>query len=128
MSELTTVMYVEDDADIRAVTEFALDDEGFELIICASGQEALENAAKQIPDLILLDVMMPGMDGPTTLEKLRELSDFKNIPVIFMTAKVQSAELEQYRALGAIGVINKPFNPMTLPEQICNLLDAKNDG
>ena len=128
MSELTTVMYVEDDADIRAVTEFALDDEGFELIICASGQEALENAAKQIPDLILLDVMMPGMDGPTTLEKLRELSDFKNIPVIFMTAKVQSAELEQYRALGAIGVINKPFDPMTLPEQIRNLLDAKNDG
>jgi CheY-like chemotaxis protein len=123
MSELTTVLYVEDDADIRAVTEFALDDEGFELIICPGGQEALDRASHQSIDLFLLDVMMPGMDGPTTLEKLREFPELKTTPVIFMTAKVQSAELEQYKALGALGVINKPFDPMTLPEQIRNLLE-----
>jgi CheY-like chemotaxis protein len=124
MSELITVLYVEDEGDIREVTEFALEDEGFELVICASGQEALDNAIKQPIDLFLFDVMMPGMDGPTALNKLRELPQFENTPVIFMTAKVQASELEVYKALGAIGVINKPFDPMTLPDQIRELLDA----
>ena len=124
MSELITVLYVEDEGDIREVTEFALEDEGFELVICASGQEALDNAIKQPIDLFLFDVMMPGMDGPTALKKLRELPQFQNTPVIFMTAKVQASELEVYKALGAIGVINKPFDPMTLPDQIRELLDA----
>ena len=124
MSDTLTVLYAEDEADIREVTEFALEDEGFELIICSSGQEALDKATTQSPDLILLDVMMPGMDGPTTLKKLRELPNLQDTPVIFMTAKVQPAELQQYKELGALGVITKPFEAMTLAEQIRSLVEG----
>jgi len=124
MSDTLTVLYAEDEADIREVTEFALEDEGFELIICSSGQEALDKAVTQSPDLILLDVMMPGMDGPTTLNKLRELPNLQDTPVIFMTAKVQPTELQQYKELGALGVITKPFEAMTLAEQIRSLVEG----
>ena len=122
MSELLKVLYVEDDADIRMVAEMTLEDEGFELIICSSGQEALDKAVDQRLDLLLLDVMMPGMDGPTALQKLRELPQLATTPAIFMTAKVQPAEVAQYKAIGAAGVINKPFDPMTLAEEIHTIL------
>ena len=128
MSDVLTVLYAEDEADIRSVTEFALEDEGFELIPCASGQEALDKAATIKPDLILLDVMMPEMDGPTTLKKLRELPRLANTPVIFMTAKVQPSEVAEYKALGALGVISKPFDPMQLADEIRVLFGSQNDG
>ena len=128
MSELMSVLYAEDEADIREITGFALEDEGFNLLACASGQEALDKAATISADLVLFDVMMPGMDGPTTLQKLRELPNFENTPVIFMTAKVQPSEIEQYKALGALGVISKPFDPMTLADQIRDILGGQNDG
>lgn len=124
MGEMLTVLYAEDEADIREVTELALEDEGFELVPCASGQEALDKAAALTPGLILLDVMMPGMDGPTTLTKLRELPHLVSTPVIFMTAKIQPAEVAQYKNLGALGVISKPFDPMTLADEIRNILDG----
>lgn len=126
MSEELCVLYVEDEADIREVAEFALEDKGFTLTPCSSGQEALERAAGLTPDLILLDVMMPGIDGPTTLKKLRELPHLANTPAIFMTAKVQPSEVAQYKALGALGVISKPFDPMTLADDIRRLLDDRN--
>lgn len=122
MSDVLRVLYVEDDPDIRQVAEFALEDEGFELIICESGQIALDKAPGVGVDLLLLDVMMPGLDGPTTLQKLRAMPHLADTPAIFMTAKVQPAEVAQYRAMGALGVISKPFEPMTLAAQIRGLL------
>jgi len=127
MSELLQVLYVEDEPDIRGVVEFALEDEGFELITCTSGCEALERAPNLRPGLILLDVMMPEMDGPTTLRRLRELPHLAATPVIFMTAKVQANEVAQYKAMGALGVINKPFNPMALAAEIRGILERGRD-
>jgi CheY-like chemotaxis protein len=88
------------------------------VLSCASGQEALDQVQGFAPDFILLDVMMPGMDGPQTLERLRELVDIGEVPVAFMTAKVQPGEVAHYRSLGALDVIVKPFDPMQLAAQI----------
>jgi two-component system OmpR family response regulator len=109
------VLHVDDEPDIRAIVEIALGlDPSFTVEGCASGPDALRAAAAQAPDIILLDVMMPGMDGPTTLAHLRESPKTANIPVVFMTARAQERELEQFRSLGAAGVIAKPFDPMKL--------------
>lgn len=117
------VMYVEDDPDIRAIAEIALQDVGgFIAKLCESGAEALLAAPAFEPDLVLLDVMMPGMDGPTTLRKLRQLPGLAQTPVIFMTARLQRSEIGEYRALGAAGVIPKPFDPMTLSDSILQIL------
>ncbi len=119
MNELKQVLYVEDDEDIQTVAQMALEMVGgLTLRTCSSGQDALRTAAQFNPDLILLDVMMPGMDGPMTLSELRKLPHLANTPVIFMTAKVQSAEVAHYRSLGALGVIAKPFDPMLLAQQV----------
>jgi len=91
---------------------------GFELKICNNGEEALANVASYAPDLLLFDVMMPGMDGPTALKAIKALPEFADIPAIFMTAKVQPTEVAEYKALGAVDVIAKPFDPMTLAEQL----------
>jgi CheY-like chemotaxis protein len=116
-------MYVEDDPDIRAIAEIALQDVGgFKARLCESGAQALDAAPAFGPELVLLDVMMPGMDGPETLRALRELPGMAQVPVIFMTARLQRSEIEEYRALGAVGVIPKPFDPMTLAEQISEIL------
>lgn len=117
--KLTRILYVEDDADIRTIAQIALESlGGFELLVCESGREAVERAASFEPDLILLDVMMPGMDGPTTLGELRLRKDLASVPAVFMTAKVQPAEMKRYRELGAAGVIVKPFDPMTLADEV----------
>lgn len=91
---------------------------GYQVMICSGGQEALDKVGGFAPDLILLDVMMPGMDGPATLQSLRADSATAAIPVIFLTAKVQPSEVAHYQALGALNVIAKPFDPMTLATQI----------
>jgi two-component system OmpR family response regulator len=117
------VMYVEDDPDIRAIAEIALQDVGgFTARLCESGAQALDVAPAFGPELVLLDVMRPGMDGPETLRALRELPGMAQVPVIFMTARLQRSEIDEYRALGAAGVIPKPFDPMTLAEQISEIL------
>ncbi|MDH5355650.1 MAG: response regulator [Gammaproteobacteria bacterium] len=119
MSELRRILYVEDEPDIRAVTKVALEKIGnFEVKICASGQEALECAQAFSPDLFLLDVMMPGMDGPETLTALREISQLKEIPAMFMTAKIQVQEVEELKTMGVIDVISKPFDVLKLSEQL----------
>ncbi|MGF1770488.1 response regulator [Enterovibrio makurazakiensis] len=122
MNKPITVLYVEDDEDIRDVSEMALEGDEFVLLSCCSGNEALEKAALSDPDLFLLDVMMPDMDGPTTLEHLRKLPHLSSTPAIFMTAKVQPSEVKAYHDCGAIGVISKPFDPMMLAEQIKGLM------
>lgn len=122
MSELKHILYVEDDPDIQMVAQMALEVVGgFTLRTCSSGQEAIEAAAQFSPDLVLLDVMMPHMDGPSTLAALRALPATASTPVIFMTAKVQAAEVTYYKSLGAVGVIAKPFDPMALPQQVRQL-------
>ena len=116
---LCRILYVEDQPDIRLVAKMALEAVGkFTVIACASGQEALDCAADARADLLLLDVMMPGMDGPSTLQALRRLPATAHTPVIFMTAKVQAAEVALYREMGALEVISKPFDPMKLPGQL----------
>ena len=117
--ELSRILYVEDESDIRTVTAMALEAVGgFTVISCDSGKEALAVAPDANADLILLDVMMPGMDGLATLSALRGLSQTAGTPVIFMTAKVQASEIQHYMSLGATDVIAKPYDPMTLSEQI----------
>lgn len=117
--ELRKILFVEDEPDIQAVAQLALEAVGgFEVKICGSGQEALKNAEAFNPDLFLLDVMMPGMDGPTTLGKLREMPQLAAVPAIFMTAKVQPQEVAQFKSFGALDVIAKPFDPMKLAQQI----------
>ena len=122
MERLQRVLYVEDDGDIRTIALLALETVGgLQVRACSSGADAVQAAPEFAPQLLLLDVMMPGMDGPTTLARLRELPATASVPVVFMTAKVQASEVEQYRALGAIGVITKPFDPMTLARQVQDL-------
>ncbi len=119
MPELKRILYVEDEADIRAVAEIALEAVGgFELKACSSGQEALTEVTDFGPDLLLLDVMMPGMDGPTTLSALRKLPELSETPAIFMTAKVQPEEVIALKKAGVLDVITKPFDPMGLADQI----------
>ena len=116
---LKRILYVEDDSDIRTITAMALEAVGgFSVIACGSGNEALAAAPDANADLILLDVMMPGMDGLATLSALRNLSQTADTPVIFMTAKVQASEIQNYMRLGVTDVIAKPFDPMTVSAQI----------
>lgn len=119
MKAMQRILYVEDDMDIQAVAKIALEMVGaFTVKICSSGEEAVKEAAIFGPDMILLDVMMPGMDGPTTLGQLRQQTALANVPVAFMTAKVQPQEVAHYLSLGACEVIPKPFDPMTLAQQV----------
>lgn len=116
---LKRILMIEDEPDIQAVAQLALEAlGGFQVRICGSGAEGVQAATAFEPDLILLDVMMPGMDGPSTLRALRNLPKMVATPVIFMTAKVQPQEIAEYRALGVLDVIAKPFDPMTLAETI----------
>ena len=122
---LNRIAYVEDDADVRAIAEFALDEVGtFTLASYTCGAAALEGIPGFKPDLILLDMMMPGMDGAETLRRLRTIPEYEHTPVVFMTAKAQSHELEKYRSLGAVDVIVKPFDPMTLADTLRALWDT----
>lgn len=119
MSALQRILYVEDEPDIQAVAKLALEMVGgFTVKVCSSGAEAVRDAAGFQPDMILLDVMMPEMDGPTTLQALRAQPELSETPVAFMTAKVQTAEVEHYKSLGARDVIAKPFDPMKLADQV----------
>lgn len=119
---LERVMHVEDDESIRAVAEIALTDvAGFTLLSCDSGQSALAQAEGFAPQLILLDVMMPQMDGLQTLAALRQIPALAKTPVVFMTAKIQQAEKQRYLDAGAVGIIEKPFEPMALGDTLSQL-------
>ncbi len=122
--DINRILYVEDEPDIQAVAKLALEQVGrFTLEICSSGQEALDKAEQFSPQLMLLDVMMPEMDGPTTLGKLRDINGLQDVPAIFMTARVQPHEIQEYISMGAVDVIAKPFDPMTLSNQIREIWD-----
>ena len=122
---LSKILHVEDEPDIQEVAKMALEAVGgFTVKTCSNGEEALAAAQEFGPDLLLLDVMMPGMDGPTTFGKLRELPGLEGTPGIFMTAKVMDSEVARFMALGALGVLPKPFDPMTLSEQLLEIWNA----
>ena len=122
------ILHIDDEPDIREVVEISLGlDPGFATRSCGSGEEALVAAIDWQPDIILCDVMMPVMDGPATLMRLRENPLTANIPVVFMTARAQTRELDRFRSLGALGVIPKPFDPMTLAASVRSYMQPVHD-
>jgi CheY-like chemotaxis protein len=122
---LHRILLVEDDLDIQLVAQSALEKlGGFTVETCSTGREALEVAPRFAPDLILLDVMMPGMDGPSTLEALRTMPSVAETPVVFMTARSQKQEIEEYMALGALDVIAKPFDPLNLATMLKQIWES----
>lgn len=117
--ELERILYVEDEPDIQTIARIGLEAVGgFTLKICSSGAEAIAAVTDFNPDLILLDVMMPDMDGPTTLAELRKLPATASTPVMFMTAKAQPQEIEYFKSLGALDTVAKPFDPISLSSHI----------
>ena len=119
MSELVRVLCAEDDAGIKAILNFSLSRVGkFEVCMCSDGTEVLESARAFKPQIILLDVMMPGMSGPDTLAQLRLDPDLSKVPVVFVTAKATLDELQALTDLGAAGIIVKPFVATELPANV----------
>lgn len=116
---LSRILYAEDEDDIREIAVLAIESiGGFEVESCSSGEAVVDLAKSFSPQLILLDVMMPVMDGPATLAALKLEETLKDIPVIFLTAKIMTEEIQAFKDMGAIDIISKPFDPMTLAEQI----------
>jgi two-component system, OmpR family, response regulator len=122
MAALKHVLCIDDEEDILAVARMALETVGsLTVTTCSNGNDGLAQVARAQPDLILLDVMMPQMDGPSTLKMLRRNPASNTVPIVFMTARVQPAEIKRYLELGATAVIPKPFDPMTLFTQITDI-------
>lgn len=123
MLKIDKVLLVDDDDYIRRIGEIALKKVGkWEVLLAKNGSDALLVAQEHSPDIILMDVTMPDLDGPATFAKLKECAGTSSIPVIFLTGHVQQEELTKFSALGVNGVISKPFDPMKLPQQICQML------
>lgn len=120
------VVIIDDEEDIRSVASMSLGIlGGIEVVEAESGMDGVSKAAREQPDVILLDAMMPEMDGPATLEALRNNPETAAIPVIFLTAKAIRAELDKLRSLGVAGVLSKPFDPTTLATQVREILEGK---
>jgi len=121
-------LYVDDDQDIQMVTKYALEEiGGFEVKVASSGPEAIKYGPAFRPQLVLLDVMMPGMDGTTTLKEMRRMPGFSETPIVFLTAKVQPDEIRKYYELGGLDVITKPYDPMKLSDQIQQIWQKYNE-
>jgi two-component system OmpR family response regulator len=126
MVTIRKVLLVDDEPDIRRVGELSLRGvAGWHVVLADSGSKAVALARSEKPDVILLDVMMPDVDGPATLALLRADPETRSIPIVFLTAKSQQRELEHYRLLGAVGVLAKPFDPMTLANDVRRTLEGK---
>jgi CheY-like chemotaxis protein len=120
------ILIIDDEDDIREVAALSLESvAGWQVFMANSGKQGLARAAEHRPDAILLDVMMPGMDGPTTFRELRKNPDTSDIPVILLTAKVQSSDQRRFADLGVEAILLKPFDPLTLSTQISNALGWK---
>ena len=120
------VLIIDDESDIRRIARLGLERVGkMQVVDAASGAEGIEKARAEKPDAVLLDVMMPGQDGPATLQSLRADPLTASIPVIFLTAKALASEVERLRSLGAMGVLTKPFDAMALASQVRALLEPK---
>jgi len=120
-----TILLIDDEDDIREVATLTLETMGdFAVTSASNGEAGIECATRERPDAILLDVMMPELDGPSTLARLRSIAVTRDIPVIFLTAKVQAVDRRRLADLGAVGIIAKPFDPMTLAEEVTSLLQG----
>jgi CheY-like chemotaxis protein len=120
------ILIIDDEDDIREVAALSLETiAGWEVIVASSGAQGLISASESKPDVILLDVMMPGMDGPATIRELRKNPETASIPVLLLTAKVQSADQRSFADLGVTAVLFKPFDPIALPALIANALGWK---
>jgi two-component system OmpR family response regulator len=116
---LERVCYVEDDEDIQRIVRMSLERVGkMKVEVVGDPLVAIDAIVGFKPDLVVLDWMMPGMDGPTLFRQMQENPQTKDLPVVFMTAKATPAEMEELRSLGALGAISKPFSPKDLPEQL----------
>lgn len=115
------VLIIDDENSIRQILEIALEDR-WDVTLASSGQEGIDRAVQIQPDLILLDRMMPGLDGLGTLKELRAKDETSKIPVIFLTAKVQTGDMKDYDDTDVVGVLSKPFDPMTIGDEIMELL------
>jgi len=119
------VLIVDDEDDIRRIARIALTKVGkMDAIEASSGAEGVRMAATERPDVVLLDVMMPGLDGPSTLAALRSDAATAPVPVIFLTAKAMASEVERLKGLGARGVLTKPFDPMKLASEVMAILQG----
>jgi CheY-like chemotaxis protein len=117
------ILIIDDDDDIRQVTALSLETvAGWDVVTANSGANGIRRAREEKPDAILLDVMMPGMDGPTTFQELQKISETANIPVMLLTAKVQGADQKRFASLGVAAVLVKPFDPLTLAQQMRDVL------
>jgi CheY-like chemotaxis protein len=117
------VLLVDDEEDLRRIGQLGLSVVGkMQVVQADNGLDALEKARTERPDVILLDVLMPGIDGPTTCERLKADEATRDIPVIFLTANTQPHEIDHYLAIGALGVLKKPFDPMTLAAEVRRIL------
>ena len=126
---LQTILLVEDDPDIQEIARLSLESfGGFTVELCSTGREAVERAPGLAPDLILLDVMMPGMDGAETLAALRTLPALSATPVVFMSAKARAEEVRRFKDLGAVDVITKPFDAVALPDRVRAIWEGLHGG
>ena len=120
------ILIIDDEDDIREVAALSLESvAGWQVSTASSGAEGMRLAAAEIPDAILMDVMMPGVDGPTTFAKMQQTPAIAHIPVLLLTAKVQGVDQRRFAGLGLAGILFKPFDPLTLAEQIATALGWK---
>ncbi len=116
---LNRICYVEDDEDIQRIVRLSLEKVGKMTVeVVSDPMVAIERITAFKPELVMLDWMMPGMDGPTLFRKMRETPEVKNLPVVFITAKASQRELDDLQSMGAAGTISKPFSPKDLPDQL----------
>ncbi|MFI7482211.1 response regulator [Kocuria sp. M1R5S2] len=123
MTESRRILVIDDDEGIREVAHASLElVGGHDVTTAGSGAEGLEVSSRNPPDVILLDVMMPGLDGPATFARLRQNTATRDVPVLLLTAKAQETDRRRFADLGVDGVLTKPFDPLSLPEQVAELL------
>lgn len=128
MKNLQRILCADDEADMRMLIKLCLENVGgYDVMVCSSGRELLDNVTRWCPDLIILDAVMPLMDGPETFKQLKAREGGLHIPVLFMTGKAKEAEAE-LRASGAIGVVTKPFDPVHLAADIKGIWEATQNG
>ena len=121
------ILLVDDDPTILLITQIGIEtkEPNWKIVLASSGEEAIAKAIEEKPDLIVLDMVMPGMDGKSTLTKLQQNNLTVHIPVIFLTGKIQKQEIDNYIQLGALGVIPKPFDPMAFSGQVSQIIYNK---
>jgi CheY-like chemotaxis protein len=123
------ILIIDDEDDIREVAALSLEaTAGWEILTANSGAKGIEVAVAQQPDAILMDVMMPEVDGPTTFRNMQQNPAISNIPVLLLTAKVQGVDQRRFAGLGVAAVLFKPFDPLTLADQISEVLDWSKNG